>query len=527
MIDNRVESGVNRLNGVLKELINLMNQNFASFDECLMAYIEFGIDKSGFETGMVSEIKGESYTILQTKTWNKQVKKGMVMNLSDTFCNEACETGKTMFHNKLKNTDHYNSPARKLLLIEAIICTPLFVNDKIYGTLNFCSRREWEKSEDWYFLTNLVELLGQSLSKIIQENQLREKLKEDKKLLEIGFDLFKIATYKRNLKTGEINCTEGFYNLFGIDNELEGETKYFANFLPQIADIDKEFVIKTFNESKSKSIPAFEYRVMRKDGSFKWLRHEVMFEGDNGYVLGLVQDVSSLRESQKKLETKNKEVEQFAYATAHDLQEPLRTITAYTNILKKKYESEIDEDGQQFLTFLYDASNRMRKQIDGLLILSRIGRSSEIENVDINKMFEELLSDCEFDIRKNNAIVQYDHLPIVMGYPVELRMLLQNFLSNSLKFKHKKIAPQINFSFTEDNDFWYFNFSDNGIGIEENNIPKIFNLFTRLNSNKAFEGTGIGLTHCRKIIEIHKGEIGVKSQIDKGTSFQFSLKKLL
>jgi len=218
---------IDSLNKILQELIHISNKDYVTFDDCLLAYIQFGMEKTGFSTGIVSRIKDGKYTVLQAISWKENFNKGVVIALCDTLCNTAYKTGKTLFCASTAKSKLYKLPARSYLNVEAIICTPLKVNGSIYGTLTFCSESEINNSAIWTFLTNLVELLGQSLSKIIKENILLERLAEEKKLLQMGSNLTKMASYKRCIKTNEVISTDNFYKIFEIEKKARG--KLFSN----------------------------------------------------------------------------------------------------------------------------------------------------------------------------------------------------------------------------------------------------------------------------------------------------------
>ena len=255
------------------------------------------------------------------------------------------------------------------------------------------------------------------------------------------------------------------------------------------------------------------------------MRHEVRCEPEKGFVLGIVQDITLLKNSLKELENKNKELEQFAYVAAHDLREPLQTIGGFSKVLSAKYKSKIDEEGQEILSYLGNASIRMKNQINGLLTYSKIGRSGQLQDVDIDKLVKDIQSDFKFEIQESKTKIIFDQLPIIKGYPVELRMLFQNIFSNAMKFRQKAISPIIQIRCKEAKNFLEFSIIDNGIGIAEENIQKIFDLFTRLNTSSEYTGTGIGLAQCKKIIELHGGTINVHSKLNEGTTFEFTIKR--
>ena len=230
-------------------------------------------------------------------------------------------------------------------------------------------------------------------------------------------------------------------------------------------------------------------------------------------------------QANKDLERKNKEMEEFAYVASHDLQEPLRTTSGFVQLLRKQYHGQLDEKADKYFTLIIEASARMKLLIKNLLEYSRIGAKQELEQVDCNKALNDVLADLSAAIDDAKAEIQHKPLPLISGYPTEIKQLFQNLITNAVKFQKKGVNPQIKISVQKIKDNWQFAFEDNGIGIEEKNIEKIFNIFQRLHSRSEYEGSGIGLSHCKKIVELHKGEIWVESTPGEGSTFLFTIKE--
>jgi light-regulated signal transduction histidine kinase (bacteriophytochrome) len=225
------------------------------------------------------------------------------------------------------------------------------------------------------------------------------------------------------------------------------------------------------------------------------------------------------------LEAKNKELEQFAYVASHDLQEPLRTTSSFVALLQKQYQQgKLDEKADKYFTFVIEASDRMKVMIKNLLDFSRIGNKKELEQVDCNQVLHNVLADLSTAITEAGADIKYDQLPVINGYATELKQLFQNLITNAIKFRKKDTSPEINISVKKKNkNYWEFAFKDNGIGIEEKHNEKIFVIFQRLHTRTEYEGSGIGLSHCKKIVELHKGKIWVESTPGEGSAFQFTI----
>ncbi|MEJ7588503.1 MAG: two-component regulator propeller domain-containing protein [Ferruginibacter sp.] len=223
------------------------------------------------------------------------------------------------------------------------------------------------------------------------------------------------------------------------------------------------------------------------------------------------------------LERKNKEMEQFAYIASHDLQEPLRTTSAFMELLQQQYQGKLDEKGDKYFNFILEATERMKGLIKNLLDFSRIGNKKELERVDCDKVLHNVLADLGMAISEAGARIHHDRLPTINGYAIELKQLFQNLITNAIKFREKEIAPEITITAQEHGDYWEFAFKDNGIGIEEKHFEKIFAIFQRLHSQKEYQGSGIGLSHCKKIVELHHGRIWVVSIPKKGSTFYFTI----
>ena len=224
-----------------------------------------------------------------------------------------------------------------------------------------------------------------------------------------------------------------------------------------------------------------------------------------------------------ELEIKNKELEQFAYVASHDLQEPLRTTSSFVELLRKQYYGKIDENANRYIDYVIQASDRMKTLIKDLLDYSRIGREKQFEPVDCNTAFAEVTADLAKVIKENKAVITVENLPIVNAFPTELKLLFQNLISNSIKFQKPGVAPHINISTSKENSHWHFRFRDNGIGIEKQYQQRIFIIFQRLHNRSVYEGSGIGLAHCKKIVELHGGTIWVESEAGKGSIFHFTI----
>lgn len=229
----------------------------------------------------------------------------------------------------------------------------------------------------------------------------------------------------------------------------------------------------------------------------------------------------------QKLAATNQEMEQLVYAASHDLQEPLRTITNYIGLLKEGYTDLNDENVDKYLHFINRSVGKMQNLIKDLLDYSRIGRNFNITIVDTRKLLEDVVNELEASITENNARIIFNGLPTIKGDETKLRQLFQNLISNAIKFRRKDREPVISVTADEQEGLYLFSVKDNGIGIDEKYIPKLFVVFQRLHSEKEYKGTGIGLATCKKIVTLHNGKIWVESTAGEGSSFNFIIPKEL
>jgi signal transduction histidine kinase len=220
----------------------------------------------------------------------------------------------------------------------------------------------------------------------------------------------------------------------------------------------------------------------------------------------------------------NKELAQFAYLTTHDLQEPLKTLSTFTQLLAKRYNDKLDSEGQQFIHYIIESALRMKGLINDLLTYSMIGKSSKtFSQVNCNIVFSKVIHKYANSIKGKNAAVTADALPLVLGDEGQLVQLLQNLVENALNFCNT--APVVHISAKEEPDYYLFSVKDNGIGIDQQYAERIFLIFQRLVNRQEYSGTGMGLAVCKRIVERHGGKIWFESKLGEGTTFYFTIAK--
>jgi PAS domain S-box-containing protein len=280
----------------------------------------------------------------------------------------------------------------------------------------------------------------------------------------------------------------------------------------------------------------FEKRYIRKDGSTVWVSLGVaLVRGAGGapqYEIAMFDDITerkqaeaALHEAHEELKRSNSDLEQFAYVASHDLQEPLRMVSSYTQLLGRRYGEKFDADAKEFMAYIVDGAARMQQLIQDLLAYSRVGtKDKDFKPVELAKPLRRAIANLKAAIDESGAAVTHDPLPTLVADEVQLAQLFQNLVGNALKFRSAS-APRIHVGVSERGGVFEFEVRDNGIGIEPQYFERIFMVFQRLHNKSEYPGTGIGLAICKKVVERHGGQMRVESKPGEGSAFIFTLPK--
>ncbi|MFZ3166678.1 MAG: PAS domain S-box protein, partial [Candidatus Methanoperedens sp.] len=329
-----------------------------------------------------------------------------------------------------------------------------------------------------------------------------------------------------------ISWNKGAQTIFGYMEE-EALGKSLIMIIPErYRDAHKKGLERVNSTGEKRIIgKTVEMVGMRKDGSefpldlslSTWkIGTRRLYSGILRDVTGRKQTDEKLKQTLAELERSNKDLEQFAYAASHDLQEPLRTVSNFSQLLAKRYKGELDAKADQFIGFIVDGTTRMQEMIDNLLAYSRVStRAKPFESTDFKTVFDQALANVKIAIEESGALVTHDPLPAVMADASQMVQLFQNLLSNAIKFRKEK--PNITVSAAQRGNEWLFSVKDNGIGIAPEFMEHIFKMFQREHPSAEYPGTGVGLAICKKIVERHGGRIWVESQAGKGSTFYFTI----
>jgi light-regulated signal transduction histidine kinase (bacteriophytochrome) len=291
--------------------------------------------------------------------------------------------------------------------------------------------------------------------------------------------------------------TETFWIEKYGDVALNGNPMEFENYT---APLNRHYQIKSFCPAKN------QFAVLFSDITDRKRAEEVLFN------------------TVQNLERSNKDLEQFAYVANHDLQEPLRMISSFTQLLERKYKDKLDQDANEYIHFAVDGAIRMQKLLNDLLEFSRIkGQAEQNDPVDASALLGQAVANLQQLITDNTAMVTNDDLPVINADEAQVIRVFQNLIENAVKFHKKTELPQIHISCKKQDNMYWFSVADNGIGIEKQYHDKVFVVFQRLHSVRDYPGTGIGLSICKRIVERHGGTIWFESIVNEGTTFYFTI----
>ncbi len=253
--------------------------------------------------------------------------------------------------------------------------------------------------------------------------------------------------------------------------------------------------------------------------------------GERTGVLQVMQDITSMKEleesiqeNNEQLKRSNEELDRFAYVASHDLQEPLRMVSSYTQLLSNRYKDKLDDDANEFMDYIVGGAKRMQLLIQDLLSFSRLSSKVEVlRPIEANHLYDNAIGNLAVAIDESGTVVTKEDLPVIHGDEGQLRQLFQNLIGNAVKYRDPEKMNKVHVSVKELSDSYQFCFEDNGIGIEANYFEKIFVIFQRLHGKDKYQGTGIGLSLCKKIVDNHHGRIWVESEYGQGTRFNFTL----
>ena len=380
-------------------------------------------------------------------------------------------------------------------------------------------------------------------SRNITEKKKNEKIiRDERTLLRTLVDNLPFNVYAKDIHSKKTLANRGDCEFMGASSEKEALGKDDADFFSD------EFARKTFMEEQQmfatgQPIIDEEEQYETNDGRKKWfLKSKIPLRNEDGQIIGLVgisYDITDRKKNEiaiaelnaqlnkraEELTVSNAELERFAYVVSHDLLEPLRMVSNFLQLLRRKYAGQLDETADQYIHYAVDGAERMKTLILDLLEYSRVGTNSDqFIMTDMNEVTKSVLQTFNTSIQEKGALVTIQKMPVIKANKTQMIQLFQNLLGNALKYNNS-LVPEIEIGYKEKKDAWQFFVKDNGIGIEQKYFDKVFAIFQRLHNKNQYSGTGIGLAICKKIAEKHAGNIWIESSHGNGSTFFFTIKK--
>lgn len=348
---------------------------------------------------------------------------------------------------------------------------------------------------------------------ITRNKQLEERLKQDLYFFQSLIDKFPNPIFYLNRAGIIVQANHAFLDFFGLTKESI-KHKTSKDLLPQLA-------LNCLKNKDSESIPV-TLELKNATGEkriFQLNTKAFTFNGTNG-IIGNMHDVTAKARVKAQIMNLNKELSQFTSVASHDMKEPLRTISSFSDLLIRRNSKQLDKDGQMFLQFINDAAKRMTTLLEDLLKYTKVGKSNlELQETDLDKVMVHVKNNLNAKISETNALLHIDPLPTILAELTGMTQVLQNLIANALKFQAPNSIPNVQVSATKSITHHTIMIKDNGIGIREEDQVKIFEVFKRLHNKEQYEGSGLGLATCKKIMERYSGTISISSSLGNGTTF--------
>lgn len=366
-------------------------------------------------------------------------------------------------------------------------------------------------------------------------NLSRQQTIEAEERLRLAVQSADLGTFETQDSDGTFTASKRFTEIWGIENDRCTQAALLERIHPEDISIRND----AYKNAENAGYLNYEVRIITPKDEVKWIRvkgTKVKGEKDgNKGVIGIIQDVTEqkvfaekLRKLVKKrtreLKRSNEDLLQFAHVVSHDLKEPVRKIKMFNNLLETELQPVLQEKSKRYIEKVQHASDRIVMMIDGILNYSAMNASGNPnEKVDLNQIVNNITNDLELVIIQKEALVNIQPLPSIEGSPILMHQLFYNLINNALKFSKEDVAPVIDISCMQDKGIMKIKIKDNGIGIDEKYLSQVFNAFERLHSRDQYEGTGLGLSLCRKIVERHNGSIEAVGNLGNGTEFIVTL----
>ncbi len=532
----RAESAVAaRYNTYLRRLYHISTTAYPTLDALLRDVLEIGCEVLGLPVGAVNTFRGESCRYQAVVPAGAPIHAGQEVPSAHTLCHYVWQRRATVALPDLDAApDTHTHFAYREQGVRAYLGVPLYVDDELYGALFFAgleAHAPFEAPE-----VELVEMMARRLERALERARADASLAEARQLLIHAQRMAGVGSWRWNATTGTIEWSDEVYRIFGLPpGSAVGMDAYQRRLHPDDRADLQALIARALEKGEGYSV---QHRVVWPDEQVRHVHSIAEVRRDEaGHVLltGTVQDVTdrvlaeqALARTNQALEQRNRELQDFAYVASHDLQEPLRKIRAFADLLQRDYAPRLEGDGLHYLGRIDHAAERMARLISDLLTFSRVAtRVQPFSRVALQTVAEEVLFDLEIALKEAGGRVELHDLPPLEADPMQMRQLLQNLIGNAIKFRDPDRPVRVDVRGRvrpgPDGPAVLIEVEDNGIGFDEKYLDRIFTPFQRLHAQHEYAGTGMGLAICRRIVERHQGQITARSQPGAGTTFIVTL----
>jgi PAS domain S-box-containing protein len=497
--------------------------------ELLQEIVSAAIETTGAEKGNIQLLRNGVLRIAAQQGFDQpflnffdEVRDGQAA------CGAALSNGRRMVIDNVGQSEIYDSAARKAMLdahAPAVQSTPLCTRSGeilgIFSTHYDQAGTIPEQDLRW------IDLLARQAADLVERRRADDALRASEERLRLAQSTAKIGTFDWNIQTDVITWSPELEQLYGLrQGSFAGTQAAWEKFVhPE----DRGIALKKVEEAFNTGMPIeAEWRVIWPDRSVHWLAARFQLhrdaQGTPTRMSGANFEITERKKMENELLRVNRDLEQFAYSASHDLQEPLRSVKIFSELLCNRYGNRLDNEALEFLRNVRDSASRMEMLVRDLLTYSQVATIDEDpEYVDANAAMQAAIANLAGTIAEAGATVNSERLPSVRVHRTQLQQLFQNLIGNAIKYHSPCIPPVVYTTARLEDGNWVFSISDNGIGIEPEFKERIFGLFKRLHTGDEYSGTGIGLALCQRIVERHHGRIWVESEPGKGSTFHFTI----
>ena len=433
-----------------------------------------------------------------------------------------------VIHNDYASLPHRRGLPEGHAPMQREMVIPILRNDRIVAIIGVGNKPTPYHERD----LEVAVQLGDFSWEVVERKRVEESLRRNRELLDETGNLARVGGWELNLANQKLEWTRGVRRIHEVDDDYQPILGTAIGFYaPEAVPVITEAVQRAIEHAESFDL---ELRLITAKQNQVWVHaigRAYQEKGRTVRIGGVFHDITARKHSEAAqlklladLKRSNEELEQFAYVASHDLQEPLRMVASYTQLLAQRYKGRLDRDADDFIGYAVDGATRMQRLINDLLLFSRVGQSTQpLSLIPSQKSYDDALHNLALSIQDSGAIVTHDPLPELYGDAGQLVQLFQNLLGNAIKFRQPEVPPRVHVAARRAVHAWIFSVADNGIGITAQYHERIFVIFQRLHSRRKYSGTGIGLALCRRIVERHQGRIWLESSEGQGTTFFFTL----